>query len=451
MPMRGLFRRLRAGFKSDGPVSSSLQLWEQLFAGRQAHSGVPVTLDTALATSTVLGCCRVLGNGIAGLPCKVYQVDGQDRLTPAKDHPVYKLVWRRPNDWMTSFELRETMMFHAVLAEGAYVYINRVRDVPVELIPLLPSQVRLHRSPDMQVSYRITDYSGVVTEVDRREIMHLRGPSWNGFVGLAALRLAREAIGLAIATEETHALFHANGAQYGGLLLVKGKLDDKAKDNLRAGFEKQGRGRNKFGTAVVDVEADFKQFAMTGVDMQHLETRRFQIEEICRDLGVFPQMVGHTDKTATFASAESFFIAHVVHSLLPWATRLEQVMERDLLDNADDLIVKLSVQGLMRGDAKTRAEFYASGITNGWLSRNEARRLEDMNPADGLDEYLVPLNMGTQADRQAIAQEAGAAIKALLLNGGPADAELLAAKQAEIAEIIEGVLARRRPPAETLQ
>ena len=136
--------------------------------------------------------------------------------------------------------------------------------------------------------------------------------------------------------------------------------------------------------------------SMTGVDSQHLETRRHQIEEVCRFMRVFPQMAGYSDKTSTFASAEQFFIAHVVHSLGPWNERWEQSLDRDLLTKqeiAQGYFTKLSVQGLMRGDVTSRSAFYASAITNGYMTRNEVRALEDLNPIDGLDEPLIPLNM----------------------------------------------------------
>jgi HK97 family phage portal protein len=154
------------------------------------------------------------------------------------------------------------------------------------------------------------------------------------------------------------------------------------------------------------MDSTWTPLAMKGVDSEHLDTRRFQIEEICRDLKVFPQMVGYADKTATFASAEAFFLAHVIHTLAPWIENWEQSLARDLFPDEDDIAAKFSLQGLLRGDNTARANFYASGITNGWLTRNEARRFEDLNPIDGLEEPLLPLNMATQAERSAL-QPAG--------------------------------------------
>jgi HK97 family phage portal protein len=158
------------------------------------------------------------------------------------------------------------------------------------------------------MTYNVSDLEGKITTLTAENVLHLRGPSWNSYLGLDAVQLAREAIGLAIATEETHASLHANGAQPGGVLAVKGKLDKEARERLKTAWQAfQGGVANRFKTAVIDVDAEWKPLSMTGVDSQHLETRRFQIEEICRAMRVFPQLVMHTDKTSTFASAEQFF------------------------------------------------------------------------------------------------------------------------------------------------
>ena len=326
------------------------------------------------------------------------KADGSKEL--AKDHPAYRLLSRRPNEWMTSFEFRQVMMFHAVLLGNGCAYIGRIRGVPRELIPLVPGSYTIEQARDYTLTYRLTGPNGLTTVLPREEVFHLRGPSWTGVAGLDALQVAREAVGLAIATEETHAALHANGTQPGGVLSVKGSLDDAARARLKESWAQyQGGLANRFKTAVLDMDSTWTPLGMKGVDAEHLDTRRFQIEEICRDLKVFPQMVGYADKTATFASAEAFFLAHVIHTLNPWIENWEQSLARDLFPDEDDILAKFSMQGLLRGDNAARATFYASGITNGWLTRNEARRLEDLNPIEGLGEPLLPLNMSTQAER----------------------------------------------------
>jgi hypothetical protein len=157
-------------------------------------------------------------------------------------------------------------------------------------------------------------------------------------------------------------------------------------------------------TAVLSSGLKWEPMGMTGVDAQHIETRRFQIEEICRAFGVYPAMVGHSDKASTYASAEQFFIANVVYSLGRWTRRFEERIRVDLMTREERqrrLYAKFSLQALMRGDARTRSDFYSALITLGVLTRNEARALEELNPLPGLDEPLRPLNLATQAEAEA--------------------------------------------------
>lgn len=419
--MRGIFGAIAAAVERKA-VNIEPKLWEAITSAGGVKSGVPVSISTALKVSTVLSACRVLAEGLAQVPLKLYR-ETEKGAEAAKDHPVYKLLYRRPNDWQTSFEFREGMMFHAVLAGAGHAYIGRIDDKIRELIPLASGSVTPRMSDDYELVYEIRDRHGVVAVVPRRDIFTVRGPSWDNKTALDLVQQAREAIGLAIATEETHARLHGNGARPGGLLSVKSGLGKVAKQRLKEQWQESAAGvKNSFGTVVLDGDVEYKPMAFNGVDNQHLDTRRFQIEEICRALRVFPQMVGYADKTATFASAEAFFLAHVIHSLQPWVERWEQCIARDLLDGAGDidLFAKFSLQGLLRGDAKTRAEFYTSAIGNGWMTRNEVRRLEELNELPGLDDPLVPLNMGTQAERDAAAKEITETVKSMLgHNGGP--------------------------------
>ena len=408
--MAGLFGSLASGLRRRElkTTDAGNLSWAALFGQQNSRAGVSVNVDSALKVSTVFACLRVLADGIAQVPLKVYRekADGSKEL--AKDHPAYRLLSRRPNEWMTSFEFRQVMMFHAVLLGNGCAYIGRIRGVPKELIPLVPGSYTIEQASDYTLTYRLTGTNGQTAVLPREEVFHLRGPSWTGAAGLDALQVAREAVGLAIATEETHAALHANGTQPGGVLSVKGSLDDAARARLKESWAQyQGGLANRFKTAVLDMDSTWTPLGMKGVDAEHLDTRRFQIEEICRDLKVFPQMVGYADKTATFASAEAFFLAHVIHTLNPWIENWEQSLARDLFPDEDDIVAKFSMQGLLRGDNAARATFYASGITNGWLTRNEARRLEDLNPIEGLGEPLLPLNMSTQNQREALLAPGG--------------------------------------------
>lgn len=392
----------------------------EFFGGRHVKSGVPVTTDTALQVTTVLACARVIAEDVARLPAKIFRETDDGGRVPEKNHPAYSLLYRQPNEWMTAFEFREVMGLHAVLNGNAYAYIGRAGGKIKELIPLTCG-VTVKQASDYTLTYDLSDKNGVFQSLPRKSIMHLRGPSWNGYLGLNAVQMAREAIGLAIATEENHAKLFANGARPGGVLSVEGNLSQAAKDKLKESWAAaQAKLSNAFKTAVIDGNVKWNPMAMTGVDAQHLETRRYQVEEIARAMRVFPQMIGSTDKTTTFASAESFFLAHVVYSISPWTERWEEVIWRDLLDGDVDLYAKFNITSLLRGDAKTRAEFYASAIVNGWMTRNEVRALEEMNPLPGLSEPLIPLNMATQAQVDAMATDVVKTIKSMIGdNGGP--------------------------------
>lgn len=366
--------------------------------GAISKSGASVNWTSALQVSTVLACARVIAEGLAQVPLKIFREQGRERL-PAKDHSLYTVLHRKPNPWMTSFELRETMGLHAVLTGNAFAFISRVgREGRVaELIPLEPGNVTVVRAADFSVSYHVRGKDGERREFPAEAIWHWKGPSWSGATGLDAVKLAREAIGLALSTEEHHARLHANGARSSGVLAVEGTLSEAQYKQLKDFIEKNHQGAtNAWRTMILDRNAKWLPTAVTGVDSQHLETRRFQIEEICRAFRVMPIMVGYSDKASTYASAEQMFLAHVVHTLSPWYERIEQSIDCRLLSDADldgGYYAKFVVAGLLRGALKDTAEYLSKLTTNGILTRNEAREKLEYNPLDGLDEPLTPSNM----------------------------------------------------------
>ena len=375
---------------------------------QSVKSGARVDLDSALAVSTVLACVRVLSEGIGQMPFKLYRETKEGSPEVASDHRVYKLLHRRPNSWQTPFEFREGMVAHAVLTGNAYAWKNIVRGEVRELIPLVSTKVKPVQDDLYQLRYEVERENGGKWIIPREQMFHLRGLSWDSYSGLNALRLAREAIGLAITTEETHARLHQNGARPGGILsLENGRLSEEQLKQLRVEWEKtQGGVANAMKTALLTGGWKYQSMAMTGVDAQHIETRKFQIEEICRALRVFPLMVMHADKTATFASAEQFFIAHVMHSLDPWAVRLEQAADRDLLSEQDieaGHFAKMTREGLLRGAARDRAEFYTKALGAGgspaWMTQDEVRGLENLPRMGGAAAVLPkPTNVAPGGD-----------------------------------------------------
>jgi HK97 family phage portal protein len=390
----GIFSNVTSAIESKS-TSIADYTWSDLFPQTNAKSGVAVNIDSALRVTTVLACARVIAEGIAQLPLTVWEQDSDGARTEFRG-PIVDVLSRRPNDWMTSFEFREQMSLHAVLTGNAYAYLGYGGGELQDIIPLVPGSVMVQRNTDWSLEYHVSDLAGKSTIVPIESILHLRGPSWNGYLGMETVQLAREAIGLAITTEETHASLHANGAQPGGILSVKGKLDDAAKQKLKTAWQAfQGGVSNHYKTAVLDVESTWTPLGMNGVDSQHLETRRFQIEEICRAMRVFPQMVMHTDKTSTFASAEAFFLSHVTHSLMPWVTRWQEALNHSLFAKTPNLHVKLSTADMLRGSSSEKASFYMQALggargETAYMTRNEVRKLEGLNPIEGGDKLLMP-------------------------------------------------------------
>ncbi|WP_430229903.1 phage portal protein [Nitrosomonas communis] len=360
-----------------------------------SSSGVNVTTDRALKVTTVFDCLRVIAEGVAQVPLKIYKSTGDDSKELAKDNPWYNILATKPNDWQTSFEFRENLVFQAGLTGNFYAFKNIVRGRPVSLIPFEPGTVTVSVNDRREVEYEVSS-GGESKKFPASSIWHVRGPSWQTYVGMDATKYAREAIGLSINIEDAQNKLHANGVQTSGFYSVESTLDQTQYKQLRDWIEKNIGGINKFRPFILDRGAKFQPVSMTGVDAQTIENRRFQIEEICRAFRVMPIMIGQSDKASTYASAEQMFLAHVVHTLMPWMTRIEQSIDANLLiqkEREDGYYSKFNANGLMRGAAKDRAAFYWQMYQMKALNPNEIRALEEYNPYEGGDKYYVAQGM----------------------------------------------------------
>ncbi|MCK6401265.1 MAG: phage portal protein [Sphaerotilus natans subsp. sulfidivorans] len=400
----GWSRKADAGSGGATPLSSPTlgALLAAVFGGGATKSGASVTVDSALQVSVVLACVRVIAEGIAQVPFRVMREspDNRTRL-PARQHPLWDKLGRKPNRWQTSFGLRETLAVHCVLTGNAYAYLSRVGargDKIAEIIALDPKRVLVEATDDGTLTYKVTSRTGAeVRTLTERDIWHWRGPSWDGLIGMDVLRLARESIGLAMATEETQAALHAKGVRPSGVYSVEGTLSEKQYGDLKAWMTKEFGGAAAAGAPMIlDRSAKWLPTTMTGVDAQHLETRKHQIEEVCRVFRLLPIMAGQADKAATYASAEAMFLAHLVHTLLPWYERIEQSADCHLLtdaERAEGYYTHLDPAGLLRGALKDTAEYLYKLVSLGVLTGNEAREMLDRNPIDGLDTPLTMTNM----------------------------------------------------------
>ena len=363
-------------------------------------AGVAVTARTALHVATVLDCVRVIADGCATPDLHIYREKSDGTNERAINIPEYRLLSRRPNEWQTSFEWRRQMTLHAALT-GAALSIKvrgdnrRVR----ELIPVQPGKWDVRKVSRYEVRYRCWDDFGLIGEFGPEDVFTLNGLQWDWIGARDVIRLAQTAIGLSIATEKSQAGIHANGLRPSGVYTVEGTLNQEQHDRL-TGWLKSKAGPDKLGTPLVlDRNAKWTSTGISGVDAQHVETRRLQVEEICRAFNVFPIMVGHSDKSATFASSEAFFAAHLKHTLAPWHKAWRDRIDEMLLDGSGPLFAKFDTRYLTAGSMKDRAQWARNMAEMGIYTRNELRDEEGKDPLPGLDEPLTPMNMttGTEA------------------------------------------------------
>ena len=364
-----------------------------LLSGTPSYTGVAVNENSAMRYSAVYACIRIISEAIASLPLVLYRQQGRDR-NRATGHPLYSTLHDLANPEMTAFEWRELSLSH-VLAWGNSWSERRKRNGKIELHPLNPAQMKGYewRGSDLWWQYRESDQT--VRKYPSADIHHIKGLG-DGIMGVSPIRqVAKQAIGLGLATEEFGARFFGNGARPGLILRHPGNLSDKAMKNLRESFAGDHGGlSNSHKVRILENGMDISTIGIPPNEAQFLETRKFQVTEIARIYRVPPHMLADLDR-ATFSNIEHQSLSFVMHTLMPWLVRHEQAIARDLLAEHErgEYYVKYVVAGLLRGDTATRYQAYTTGINTGFLTRNEARELEDLNPIDGLDEPLLPLNM----------------------------------------------------------
>lgn len=352
-----------------------------------------------MRVGAVYSCIRIIAEDIAKLPLLLFRrtKNGKERAT---DHPLYSLLHDAPNDWQTSYEWREMMAGHLELRGNAYCWIVRVGNEIRELIPIHPDHVEVKQDDRYRVTYKVQKHS---REVTSRDILHLRGLSSDGFSGMSTLTAAREAVGLAIATERHGARLFANGAKASGIATHQGTLSDPAADRLKKSIEDSISGDNLHRVLLLEEGLQWTQLSMTSEDSQFIETRKFQLSEIARFWRIPPHKIGDLER-ATFSNIEHQDIEYGKDSLLPRLTRMEQRYNLGLLAQLErkEFFFGHLMDAQLRGDTKTRYEAYDRAIRAGFMSPNEAREKENWNTVDGLDEYRREANtekVGSEAER----------------------------------------------------
>jgi HK97 family phage portal protein len=375
------------------PSAGSTEVLQNMIQGARSSAGVSVNETTAMRVGAFFAAVRVITESIASLPLELYRRlpdGGKERNTLDRR---YKLLHTQPNSWQTSFEFREMLTYHVIMRGNGYAYISRGRDGQArELIPMHPDKTLVEQDAAYRLSYTYTPDNKSPVHLTQEEVLHLRGLSLDGFTGVSLLTWAREVIGGAIGQQEHGNRLWNNGANPGIVMYHPTKLSDAAYKHLKESWDDQYVGASNSGKTMIAEEGmKIERLSMTSEDAQYIESRKFSRSEIAGITRVPPHMIGDLER-ATFSNIEHQDIAFVKHSLRPWLVRWEQALQRDLIKD-HRLFAEFNIDGMARGDLKSRYAAYAVGRNWGWLSVNDIRQRENMNPIEDGNEYLRPLNM----------------------------------------------------------
>lgn len=380
------------------PRDPALANW--LGIGNMSAAGVSVTADTALRVAAVYSCVRVLAETLASLPLIVYRRKSGGGKERATDHWLYQILHNTPNDWMTSFAWREMGMAHLCLRGVAYSRMVPDRRRRYQLVPVHPDRVRPTHLESGRLAYEVQLKSSKWVTVLQEEMLRIPFMTLDGIFPITPIQAQREAIGAAYAAQDYGARFWANDARpTGGWIEMDGVFkDDEAAKKFRTQWQESMTGENRHKTVILQKGMKFNPMSLTMEDAQFLETRKLQRAEIAGIYRVPPHLIGDLER-ATWGNIEHQSINFVMYTMQPWLARWEQELTRGLLteQEQEEYFVEFLVDGLLRGDATARANYFRTAVLTGWMNRNEVREIENLNRADGLDEFLTPLNM-TPAD-----------------------------------------------------
>ncbi|KGD84915.1 portal protein [Pantoea stewartii subsp. indologenes] len=365
--------------------------WEEWFG--TSSSGQVVTAEKAMRLSAVWACVRLLSESVSTLPLKIYERQPDGSRKPATNHPAYAVLCRRPNLEMTPSRFMLMVVASICLRGNAFIEKKYVGPKLVSLVPLLPQNMVVKRLDNGLLEYTYTE-SKVKRVIPVKNMMHIRGFGLDGVCGMMPMMAGRDVIGSALSVEQSAAKIFENGIQTSGFLSSESALNDDQRARLRKYMEAFTSSKNAGKIMVLEGGLKYQGVTMNPEDAQMLESRSFSIAEICRWFRVPPFMVGHTEKQSSWASSlEGMNLQFLTHTLRPLLVNIEQEISRCLLDNEDDVFAEFSVEGLLRADSAGRAAYYTSALQNGWMSRNDVRRLENLPPIEGGEIYTVQLNL----------------------------------------------------------
>jgi HK97 family phage portal protein len=385
--------------KSDSGDRSS---WGGFFFNPVPSRSGHVTPDSALQLSAVYACVRVLTDTISTLPFTLIRVGADGSKTYLRDHWLYRLLAKRPNDYMNPMEFMEVMTGHLVLRGNAFALIEaNARGEVTDLHPIHPDLVSVEMLSNTNWRFRVKNLDGTYSVYSRGDIFHIKGLSPNGVMGYNPIELARKMLSTGAEAQDYGLRYFQNDASpSGGWIEHPSSFKDKDQKQLfRDAWQEAHSGANKGKVAILEYGMKYHDgITVKNSDAQFIETKRLNRGEIASIFRIPPHMIGDLER-ATFSNIEQQSIDFVVHALRPWLVRWEEAIKFNFLDVEDDsLTPNYPVISLLRGDSKARSDYINMGIMNGTLTRNEGRLMEDRNPLPGLDEPLRMLNMVTETD-----------------------------------------------------
>ncbi len=371
----------------------------EMFGGRASSSGVTVTTTTAMQHSAVYACVRIIAETIGSLPLPVYKRTDDGSKTKAFEHPLYRVLHDQPNPEQTAMEWREMLQGHLTLRHNAYAEIERDNGGRVTALwPLHPDRMRVTRTPagDLVYGYR-PPLKGAEQELTAERVLHLRGLSDDGVMGLSPIALNSETIGTGLAQEEFDGRFFTNNATPPAVVEYPGNLNDEKVKELRASLYDQSGGLSRAHRFML-LQGGLKwtNVGMTLRDAQFIEGRKLSVRAIARIFRVPPHKIGDMEQ-ATFSNIEHQAIEFVTDTIRPWAVRWDQALTTRLLTERErkaGYFIELNLDGLMRGDFLSRVSAYVSLRNAGLTTANRVAALENWEPfGPAGDIVLVPLNL----------------------------------------------------------
>ena len=365
--------------------------YQPIGGGVMSASGSAVTPMSALRLSVVLSCVRVLSESVAKLPVRMYRGEF-DEVT---DHPVARLLRRKPNPGQTSFEFREMLQAHVSLRSNAYAQIVYRGAEVVALVPLHPDRVQLEQTGDWTWRYKVRDFVNRERVLMPDEVLHLKQLPMAGFYGLSTIEAQADAIGTALSSQQYAGKFFKNGAKHAGSWIeYPGKFATDGAATFRRLWREAYSGDNAYTTPVLDQGMKLHEIGMTNTDAQMIESRKYSDADLCRMFLVPQHMVGILDRSTNNnieQQSREFYNVTLMGLLRRWEESLETALLTE--DEQAEYRIEFDVDELLRADLAARGKFYHDAILDGWMTRNEARRRERMRPLDELDTPLEPQNM----------------------------------------------------------